>query len=194
MNEDLREKKVAILVENGFEQVEMTGPREALEEAGADTDLISPAEKKVKGWDFTRWGRSFKVDVPLSEARAEDYDALMLPGGVMNPDRLRVNQQALDFVRGFFHAHKPVAAICHAPWTLIDAGVVRGRRMTSWPSVKTDLRNAGADWGDEEAVVDNCLVTSRQPADIPAFNQRMIEEFREGARQPEGQPELAGHA
>src|SRR5579872_6815529 len=126
MNEDLREKKVAILVENGFEQVEMTGPREALEEAGADTDLISPAEKKVKGWDSTKWGRSFKVDVPLSEAGPQDYDALLLPGGVMNPDKLRVNPQAVEFVKSFFDAGKPVASICHGPWTIIETGAVRG--------------------------------------------------------------------
>ncbi|MDB6017922.1 MAG: glutamine amidotransferase [Pedosphaera sp.] len=199
MDNDLNGKKIAIVVENGFEQVEMTGPREALDEAGAETDLISPADKKVKAWDLTRWGRSFKVDVPLAEARAEDYDALLLPGGVMNPDKLRVNQQALDFVKAFFDAGKPVAAICHAPWTLIDAGVVKGRRMTSYPSVKTDLKNAGAEWVDEEVVVDNGLVTSRQPSDIPAFNKKIIEEFGEGTHKQDkppqqGEPAMAGHS
>ncbi|MDB6121897.1 MAG: glutamine amidotransferase [Pedosphaera sp.] len=194
MNNDLNGKKVAILIENGFEQVEMTGPREALDQAGAETDIVSPSEKKVKGWDHTKWGRSFKVDVPLAEAKADEYDALLLPGGVMNPDKLRRNQQALDFVKSFFNAGKPVAAICHAPWTLIDAEVVRGRRMTSFHSVQTDLKNAGANWVDEEVVVDNGLITSRQPSDIPAFNQKIIEEFGEGIHKPEQTPEHAGHA
>jgi protease I len=194
MNNDLHGKKVAILVENGFEQVELTGPREALDQAGAETDIISPSEKKVKGWDFTKWGRSFKVDLPLSEANADEYDALLLPGGVMNPDKLRRNQQALDFVKGFFNAGKPVAVICHGPWTLIDADVVKGRRMTSYPSIQTDLKNAGAEWVDEEVVVDNGLVTSRQPSDIPAFNQKMIEEFGEGIHKPEQHLKHAGHA
>jgi protease I len=199
MNNDLNGKKVAILVENGFEQVEMTAPREALDQAGAETDLISPQEKKVKGWDSTRWGRSFKVDLPLAEAKAGDYDALLLPGGVMNPDKLRMNPQAVEFVKSFVEAGKPIAAICHGPWTLIETGAVKGRRMTSWPSLKTDLRNAGADWTDEEVVVDNGLVTSRKPSDIPAFNQKMMEEFGEGAHQPERQPAehpehaMAGH-
>ena len=192
MNNDLNGKKIAILVENGFEQVEMTAPREALEEAGAETDLISPVDKKVKSWDHTKWGRSFKVDVPLAEAHADDYDALLLPGGVMNPDKLRVNAQAVDFVKKFVDSGKPIASICHGPWTLIEAGAVRGRRLTSWPSLKTDLRNAGAEWVDEEVVVDNGLVTSRKPDDIPAFNQKIIEEFREGAH--EKHAELAGHA
>jgi len=199
MNNDLNGKKVAILVENGFEQVEMTAPREALDQAGAETDLISPHEKKVKGWDSTRWGRSFKVDLPLAEAKAGDYDALLLPGGVMNPDKLRMNPQAVEFVKSFVEAGKPIAAICHGPWTLIEAGAVKGRRMTSWPSLQTDLRNAGADWTDEEVIVDNGLVTSRKPSDIPAFNQKMMEEFGEGAHQPERRPAehpehaMAGH-
>jgi protease I len=194
MSDDLKGKKIAILVADGFEQVEMTGPREALEEAGAETDLISPAEKKVKGWDLTKWGRSFKVDVPLTEARADEYDAILLPGGVMNPDKLRVIPQAVDFVKAFSDAGKPIASICHGPWTLIEAGVAKGRRMTSWPSLRTDLRNAGAEWVDEEVVVDNGVVTSRKPADIPAFNGKMIEEFREGAHKQERQAEPAGHA
>ncbi|EEF62743.1 type 1 glutamine amidotransferase domain-containing protein [Pedosphaera parvula] len=180
MNHDLNGKKVAILIENGFEQVEMTAPREALDAAGAETDIISPQEKKVKGWEHTKWGRSFKVDVPLAEANADDYDALLLPGGVMNPDKLRMNQQAVEFVKNFVNAGKPIAAICHGPWTLIETGMVRGRRMTSYPSVQTDLKNAGAEWVDEEVVVDNGLITSRQPSDIPAFNNKIIEEFGEG--------------
>jgi len=180
MKTKLDGKKVAILVADGFEQVELTGPQEALEAAGAETEIVSPAEKKVKGWEEKDWGDKFKVDVPLEEADADDYDALLLPGGVMNPDKLRLHPKAISFIRAFFDAHKPVAAICHGPWTLIDAGVARGRRMTSYPSIKTDLVNAGVDWVDEEVVVDNGLVTSRKPSDIPAFNRKMVEEIGEG--------------
>jgi protease I len=180
METKLDGKKVAILVADGFEQVELTSPKEALEEAGAETEIVSPAERKVRGWDETDWGSKFKVDVPLSEANAGDYDALLLPGGVMNPDHLRLEPKAIQFIREFFDAGKPVAAICHGPWTLIDAGVVKGRRLTSYPSIKTDLKNAGVDWVDEEVVVDNGLVTSRKPADLPAFNRKMIEEIGEG--------------
>lgn len=180
MADKLNGKKVAILVENGFEQVEMTEPRKALEGAGAGTDLISPVQGKVKGWKFTEWGDEFEVDVPLEEANVNDYDALMLPGGVINPDKLRLHPEAIRFIHQFFEQGKPVAAICHGPWTLIDAQVVRGRRVTSWPSLKTDLRNAGAEWVDEQVVVDHGLVTSRKPDDIPAFNRKMIEEFAEG--------------
>jgi protease I len=195
MSDDLKGKKIAILVADGFEQVEMTQPREALEEAGADTDLISPADKKVKSWDLTKWGRSFKVDVPLNEARPDEYDAILLPGGVINPDKLRLIPQAVEFIKAFSEAGKPIASICHGPWTLIEAGIVKGRRMTSWPSLRTDLRNAGAEWVDEEVVVDNGLVTSRKPADIPAFNGKVIEEFREGAHKKKGDhEEHAGHA
>lgn len=187
MAAQLNGKKVAILVENGFEQVELTEPRQALEQAGAGTDLISPVNGKVKGWQFDDWGDEFDVDVPLREANADDYDALLLPGGVMNPDKLRLHPEAIDFIRQFFQQHKPVAAICHGPWTLINANAVRGRRVTSWPSLEVDLKNAGANWVDQEVVVDNGLVTSRKPADIPAFNRKMIEEFAEGgheAQQP----------
>lgn len=196
MSDELRGKRVAILVENGFEQVELTEPRKALDEAGAETDLISPVEKKVKGWDHTKWGRSLKVDLQLAEAHADQYDALLLPGGVMNPDKLRLHPDAIEFIKSFVDAGKPIAAICHGPWTLIDAGAVRGRKMTSWPSLQTDLRNAGANWVDEEVVVDNGIVTSRKPDDIPAFNRKMIEEFREGVhprggRMGEQQPHLA---
>ena len=180
MKNILSGKKVAILVTDGFEQIELTGPKEALEKAGAEADIVSPAGETVKGWDTTKWGKTFRVDVPLKKAKADDYDALLLPGGVMNPDKLRRDQKAVQFVREFFDAGKPVAAICHGPCTLVEAGVVEGRRMTSWPSIKTDLQNAGADWVDEQVVVDNGLVTSRKPADIPAFNRKMIEEFGEG--------------
>jgi len=184
MAAELYGKKVAIVVADGFEEAEMTEPRKALEDAGAGTDLISPAAGQVRGWNHTEWGNTFKVDVPLSEANPEDYDALLLPGGVMNPDKLRRNQDALKFVRTFFEEGKPVAAICHGPWTLIDAGVARDRTMTSYESIQTDLKNAGVNWVDREVVVDNGLVTSRKPADIPAFNRKMIEEFGEGVHQP----------
>jgi protease I len=180
MEQALRGKKVAILVEDGFEQVELTEPRQALTEAGAETHLVSPRPDKVKGWDHTRWGDEFAVEVRLQAARPEDYHALLLPGGVMNPDRLRMNPEAVAFVKSFVTEHKPVAVICHGPWTLVEADVVRGRRITSWPSLKTDLLNAGADWVDEAVVVDQGLVSSRKPDDIPAFNAKMIEEFREG--------------
>ena len=176
-------KKVAILVENGFEQVELTEPRKALDQAGAETQIVSPAGGKVKAWNFTDWGEEFPVDVPLDQADPERYDALLLPGGVMNPDALRRNAAALAFVKSFFDTGKPVAAICHAPWTLIDAGVVKGRRMTSYPSLQTDLKNAGAEWVDQEVVVDQGLITSRSPKDLPAFIQKMIEEFAEGRHQ-----------
>jgi protease I len=180
MDQQLRGKKVAILVANGFEQVELTEPRQALEDAGASTFIVSPEDQSVRGWNSTDWGGTFKVDVPLAAAKPDDYDALLLPGGVMNPDQLRIDASALTFVRAFFEDGKPVAAICHAPWTLIDAQVVAGRRMTSYPSIRTDLKNAGANWVDEEVVVDDGLITSRKPDDIPAFNAKMIEEIHEG--------------
>ena len=180
MGSKLSGKKVAVLVTDGFEEIEMTEPRKALEDEGAETFIVSPKEAEVKGWQHTKWGDEFDVDVVLSEANADDYDALLLPGGVMNPDKLRMNKQAVQFVRAFFDAGKPVAAICHGPWTLIDAGVVGGRTLTSYPSLQTDLKNAGARWVNEEVVVDNGLVTSRKPDDLPAFNRKMIEEFGEG--------------
>jgi len=183
MSDELHGKKVAILVENGFEQVEMTKPRKALEEAGAETDLVSPVKGKVKGWEHVDWGDEFDVDVALADANADDYDALLLPGGVINPDKLRINPQAVQFVRSFFEQNKPIAAICHGPWTLINAGAVKGRKMTSWPSLQFDLQNAGANWVDQQVVVDNGLVTSRKPDDIPAFNRKMIEEFQEAKHQ-----------
>jgi protease I len=173
-------KNIAIVVTDGFEQVELTSPKQALEGAGATCEIISPKEGKVKGWNHTEWGDELAVDVPIAQADADDYDALVLPGGVMNPDKLRVIPEVLEFVKSFFDAGKPVGAICHAPWTLIDAGVVDGRRMTSWPSLRTDLTNAGAVWTDEEVIVDDGLVTSRKPDDLPAFNAKLIEEFAEG--------------
>jgi protease I len=186
-------RKVAILVADGFEQVEMTEPRRALDEAGARTEIVSPASRQVKGWKHTEWGDTFPVDTPLDEAKPESYDALLLPGGVMNPDKLRQDARVQRFVRAFFEADKPVAAICHAPWTLIDAGVAKGRRLTSYHTIQSDLKNAGAQWVDEEVVVHNGLVTSRQPDDIPAFNRMMVEEFAEGRHQPAmaGRPSAA---
>jgi protease I len=177
---DPTNNRVAIVVTDGFEQVELTEPRKALDEAGFKTELISPKPDRVKAWNEKDWGDEFPVDISIEKAQAGNYCALVLPGGVMNPDKLRINEDVLNFVREFFDAGKPVGAICHGPWTLIDAGVVRDRRMTSWPSLHTDLRNAGATWVNEEVVVDDGLVTSRKPADIPAFNEKLIEEFREG--------------
>jgi protease I len=179
----LNQKKVAILVADGFEQVELTGPKQALEEAGAQTHIVSPNKENVQGWNHFDHADRFPVDVILEQANPEDYDALLLPGGVANPDQLRMQPQAVQFVKAFFAAGKPVAAICHGPWTLIEAGAVQGRKVTSWPSLQTDLKNAGADWVDQEVVVDNGLVTSRNPHDIPAFNRKMIEEFAEGQHQ-----------
>jgi protease I len=169
--------KVAILVADGFEQVELMEPRAALDDAGADTRVVSPKSSKVRGWNFTDWGDDLPVDVPLERAQAQEFDALLLPGGVMNPDHLRMIPRAVEFVRAFFDAGKPVAVICHGPWTIIEAGVARGRRIASWPSLKTDLRNAGAEWLDQEVVVDRNLVSSRKPDDIPAFNREMIALF-----------------
>ena len=180
MGKKLEGKKVAILVADGFEQVELTEPKKALEEAGATTQIVSPADSEVQGWNHDEKADRFPVDMPLSRARSDDYDALLLPGGVRNPDQLRSMTRAIEFVDGFFATGKPVAAICHAPWTLIDAGVLKGRKITSWPSLKTDLINAGADWVDREVIVDHGLISSRKPDDIPAFNQKMIEEFRSG--------------
>lgn len=180
MAQSLHGKKVAILVTNGFEEVELTEPKRALEESGAQTYIVSPEIGSVLSWQEKNWGSKFGVDVPLAQAKAEQYDALLLPGGVMNPDKLRMNKQAVDFVSAFFAAKKPVAAICHGPWPLIDAGVVEGRTMTSYPSLRKDLENAGATWVDKEVVVDQGLVTSRNPDDLPAFNRKLVEEISEG--------------
>jgi len=173
-------KKVAILVADGFEQVEMTKPREALNEAGAETKIVSLKSGKIQGMHHVDKGDKFDVDLTLDKARRADFDALLIPGGLMNPDALRSNEDALEFARHFFDEGKPVAAVCHGPQVLISAGLVRGRTMTSSPAIKADMRNAGANWVNEEVVVDNGLVTSRKPDDIPAFNKKMIEEFSEG--------------
>jgi protease I len=179
----LQGKKVAILVTDGFEQVELLEPRKALDEAGAITKVVSPAGKKVKGWNHQTPGNDIPVDVALDSAKPEDFDALLLPGGVMNPDSLRMNPKAIAFVKHFTDAGKPLAAICHGPWTLVEADAVRGRTITSWPSLKTDLKNAGANWVDKEVVSDQGLVTSRKPDDIPAFNREMIRLFGEAGSQ-----------
>ena len=177
--------KVAILATDGFEQVELTEPRKALDDAGAHTSVVSPKPKgqEIRGWKSRDWGESVKVDVGLDQARPEDFDALLLPGGVMNPDKLRMEPKAVAFVKAFFDSRKPVAAICHGPWTIIDAGHAKGRRIASWPSIKTDLRNAGAEWVDSEAVTDGNLVSARKPDDIPAFNRAMIELFGSARQQ-----------
>jgi protease I len=173
-------KKVAILVADGFEQVEMTKPREALDGAGAQTKIVSLKSGKIQGMNHADKGDKFDVDLAVKDARPNEFDALMIPGGLFNPDALRSDQNALGFAQHFFREHKPVAVICHGPQILISANLVRGRRMTSWPAIQVDMRNAGAKWVDEEVVVDNGLVSSRKPDDIPTFNKKMIEEFAEG--------------
>jgi protease I len=180
MTRKLDGKRVAMLVAQGFEQVEMTGPRQALEEAGAKVELVSPEKGKVKGWQHDHWGDEFDVDVALDSAKPEEYDALVIPGGVMSPDHLRMNEKAVRFVRAFFTAEKPLAAICHGPWMLVEADVVRGRKLTSWPSLQTDIENAGATWVDQPVVTEQGVVTSRKPDDIPAFSRKVIEEIAEG--------------
>src|ERR1700736_2061227 len=180
MAKQLEGKKVAILVADGFEQVEMTKPRAALDAEGAETKIVSIKSGQIQGMHHADKGDKFNVDIALDDVHPEDFDALMIPGGLMNPDTLRSTPPAVEFARHFFEEGKPVAAICHAPWVLIDAGVVRGRTLTSWPAIKTDVKNAGGNWVDKEVVVDNGLVTSRKPDDIPAFNKKMIEEFCEG--------------
>jgi protease I len=169
------------LVDDGFEQVELLEPRKALDQAGAETRIVSPKREHVHGWKFTNWGDELPVDVVLDTAQPQNFHALLLPGGVMNPDALRIQPKAVAFVKSFFEAGKPVAAICHGPWTIIEAGAARGRRIASWPSLQTDLRNAGAEWVDEAVVIDGNLVSSRKPDDIPAFNREMIKLFG-GAR------------
>jgi len=175
MSDSLHGKKIAILATDGFEQVELTEPKKALEEAGAQTEVIAPKSGEIKGWKTKDWGDTVKVDKTLDQARAQDYDALVLPGGVMNPDHLRMEPKAVSFVRDFAGTGRPVAAICHGPWTLVEAGVVKGKTLTSWPSVKTDLKNAGANWVDKEVVTDGQFITSRKPDDIPAFNKAIIQ-------------------
>lgn len=176
----LQGKKVAVLATDGFEQVELTKPLEALRAAGADAEVVAPHGGEIQGWNHFDRGDMVKVNRTLAEARPADYDALVLPGGVINPDNLRLVPQAIAFIRGFVEEEKPIAAICHGPWTLINARGVDGRRMTSWPTLKIDLINAGADWVDQEVVVDQGLVTSRKPDDLPAFCAKMVEEFAEG--------------
>ena len=180
----LQGKKVAILTETGFEEVELTSPKQALEEAGAEVHIVSPQQEKVKAWDHDHWSIELKVDRHVDDVRESDYDALVLPGGVLNPDKLRTNQKAVEFARDFLESGKAVAAICHGPQTLIETGLLEGRTMTSYPSVKTDIENAGADWVDREVVVDNGLVTSRSPKDLPAFYKKMVEEISEGVHIP----------
>jgi protease I len=188
----LEGKRVAILATEGVEQIELTEPRKALEEAGARTELVSPKSGSIRAWQHDKWGEQLRVDVPLDKARADDYGALLIPGGVMNPDFLRMEPRAVEFVKSFVSAGKPVASICHGPWMLVEAGAVRGRKVTSWPSLKTDLRNAGAEWVDREVVVDQGLVTSRKPDDIPAFVDKMIEEFAEGVHGQRAETVRAG--
>jgi protease I len=173
-------KRIAILATDGFEQSELLEPRKALDQAGAKTEVVSLKTGKIKGWNHTDWGEEVKVDLTVESATAANYDGLLLPGGVMNPDKLRMDPKAVQFVKEFVTAGKPIAAICHGPWTLLEAGGVKGKTITSWPSLQTDIRNAGGKWVDREVVVDNGVVTSRKPDDIPAFNQKMIEEFAEG--------------
>lgn len=178
--ENLKGRKVAILATDGFEEIELTSPKKALEEAGATVHIIAPSLDSIRSWKDDNWGKSFDVNYALDKAKASDYHALMLPGGVINPDRLRRNDEAVDFIRSFFKQHKPVAAICHAPQLLIEADVVEGRKLTSFPSIKTDLKNAGARWVNQEVVVDEGLTTSRSPEDLDAFNDKLVEEVAEG--------------
>ena len=192
MADQLKGKRVAVLATHGFEQDELLKPRAALQDAGATVDIVSPESGRIRGWKHMQWGEEVTVDRPLQQANAETYDALLLPGGVMNPDRLRMNPQAVQFVKRFFDDGKPIAVICHGPWTLVEADVVRGLTMTSWPSLKTDLTNAGAKWVDQEVVVDRGIVSSRKPDDIPAFNKKMIEEFAEGVHGGAGKRAMAG--
>jgi protease I len=180
MANELQGKRIAILATDGVEQVELTEPRRALEAAGAEVELVSLEQGEFQGFDHLDKGQTFHADKAVSDAVPTDYDGLVLPGGVANPDFLRANDDAVRFVRSFFEQGTPVGAICHGPWTLVDAGVVEGRTVTSWPSIKTDLVNAGAHWVDEDVVVDRGLVTSRKPDDLPAFNAKLVEEFGEG--------------
>ncbi len=180
-NDQLRGRKVAVLATDGFEQSELEKPVEALKAAGATVEVVSPKAGEIQGMEHKEKGRSVRVDRELAQARAEDYDSIVLPGGVANPDALRLEPKAIEFVRAFAEAGKPIAAICHGPWTLINAEAVEGKRMTSWPSLEADLRNAGAEWVDEEDLINDGLVTSRKSDDLPAFCAKMIEEFAEGA-------------
>lgn len=177
---NLKNLKVAILTENGFEQVELLSPKKSMEEAGVTVEIVSPREKEVRAWDETDWGIKVTVDKTLEEANPADYDGLMLPGGVLNPDELRQNKKAITFIRHFIESHKPIGVICHGPQTMIETELLRGRTMTSYPAIKTDLINAGVKWEDKEVVVDNGIVSSRSPKDLDAFNKKLLEELAEG--------------
>jgi protease I len=180
MSTPLQKKRVAILAANGFEQAELEQPLKALKKAGAEVSIVSTKRGQIQGMNHAEKGDKFNVDLTLDEAQSDDFDALLIPGGLMNPDELRSTPEAVEFVRTFGDAGKPIASICHGPWVLIEAGLVQGRTLTSWPAIQTDIKNAGGHWVDEEVVIDNGLVTSRRPDDIPAFNKKMIEEFAEG--------------
>jgi protease I len=186
----LEGKTVAVLATDGFEEVELTQPTERLRSEGATVRIIAPKPGEITSWVHGNWGGKFPVDVTLDGASVDDYDALLLPGGVINPDRLRREPAAAELVRAFYQSDKPIAAICHGPWMLIEAGVVRGLRMTSFHSIRTDVRNAGAEWVDEEVVVDRGIVTSRKPDDIPAFNDKLVEEIAEGRHDRSPRPAL----
>lgn len=179
MEENLKDLKVAILAENGFEQSELLEPKKALERLGAKTVVISPQQGTIKGWHNMNWGQEVKVDLALEQANPKDFDALLLPGGVINPDKLRMQPKAISFVQDFFKQNKPIAAICHGPWLLVEADILKGKTATSWPSIRTDILNAGGKWVDQDAVVDGNIVTSRSPDDIPVFNQHMVRLFAE---------------
>ena len=183
MTSNLKGKKIAILATDGFEQAELTDPRKALDDAGATTVVISPKSGEIRGWDKKDWGKTVKVDKVLADANPNDYDALVLPGGVMNPDHLRMDPAAVNFVRQFVSSGKTVAAICHGPWTLIEAGALKGKTVTSWPSLKTHIKNAGGNWVDQEVATDGQFITSRKPDDIPAFNKAIIEAVTHGTRE-----------
>lgn len=191
MATDLSQKIIAVLATDGFEQSELLKPVEALRQAGATVHVVSLKSGEIKGWNHTDWGQSVTVDRTVDSVTADDYDGLVLPGGQINPDLLRVNARAVEFVREFDRAEKPIAAICHGPWVLIEAGIVRGRKMTSYESIQTDLKNAGAEWVDEEVVVDSGIVTSRKPDDLPAFCAKLVEEMAEGRHADRKKPQPA---
>ncbi len=183
MSGKLQGKKVAILATDGVEQVELTEPKKALEEAGATTQVISPKQGEIKAWKFTEWGDKIRVDKALEGAKASEYDALLLPGGVINPDNLRLEPKAVSFVKEFAAAGKPIASICHGPWMLVEAGIAKGKKLTSWPSLRTDISNAGGQWVDEPVVTDKGITTSRKPDDLPVFNERIIQQFSASPQQ-----------